>query len=930
MTFPIPAQPGDGVPFEKLLALLRVSDEMGQSVFRRDRQATLDTVAGHVHDLLNAEACAVFLVPEDAPRELVLAARRLDKEPPDQGGVRLRIESAPGSGLTGHIADEGRIVRLHGADLRDNPYVAGRSTAHLASAECFSVMGIPLRDRKGRVLGIVKVDNKKGGAGLAGPDAFFDETDEFIARLLLDKIVLVLESLRTFEAFRRLIEHMHRAGSLDEFLEETLKIGMALLQADRGHFIWWDVAERRSVIRALVGESSLSKGDILPGHGIVHDVLKTGEPHLVKDVQGYAGDYYQANPSTRSEITVRLEFEGRALGVLNMESSRVNGFDEQDLELLRLLAHHAAIAAQVVGKEIHFRGIVQRLAEQAPSQEEVLRSILASVESSYGFDAGLIFIPDYTLNLLRCSAHTGADSLGVDPADFAIRFDEEALATKVFKEQEAYFSADPATDKNISPKGRETFRLGGALVAIPLIFRGRTVGVLISWSRRNPPPREEHKELLKPLAHLAAMTIAIAESGQQRVKVLEKIEEILTQMQTELSLEKNLHQILLGVQAAGFDKVRAFEFREGAAAFVGLDSVGMSDPEGFAGLTISLDENPYARHLAESWQGNPAARKYGAEKFGPDPDAERLEKDPQMPWAVVPLVIAKKLYGQITADNRPTKRDITDDSLEYLTLLGALASQAIADEERIAAIDELNGLRARKFREQFLRVALHNFNRPVHSVFNIAEKLTAEDDLPAPQSRHWLRMMNEQAQHLVKLSQQAHTYMRLQNPERPRDSVSLAELVRNAVEEFRFDAEGRGIRLELSPPEDDCELTADRDALAIVLRNLLDNALKFSPDGGVIRVELGAHPVGCRGSVTDQGPGVPEAERETIFKDFTSIARADVPESTGLGLSIAKFVVEEHHGFLLCEDGPGQCGARFSFILPRRGAEELKLGKERA
>ena len=96
------------VPVDQLLALSQASDEMLRSVFHRDHHAALRTVTQCVHDLLSAEYCGIFLVPEDAPHELELTAQCSDlsghEDPPP---VRLPIHSAPKGGMTGHIAEQG-------------------------------------------------------------------------------------------------------------------------------------------------------------------------------------------------------------------------------------------------------------------------------------------------------------------------------------------------------------------------------------------------------------------------------------------------------------------------------------------------------------------------------------------------------------------------------------------------------------------------------------------------------------------------------------------------------------------------------------------------------------------------------------------------------------------------------------------------------
>jgi signal transduction histidine kinase len=107
-----------------------------------------------------------------------------------------------------------------------------------------------------------------------------------------------------------------------------------------------------------------------------------------------------------------------------------------------------------------------------------------------------------------------------------------------------------------------------------------------------------------------------------------------------------------------------------------------------------------------------------------------------------------------------------------------------------------------------------------------------------------------------------------------------------------------------------------------VLTNVIGNAVKFSPAGGVITVSLG-HAAATDGSplaevvVTDSGIGIPESERESIFDKFVQSSKTSTGAGgTGLGLAISREIIHAHGGSIRAEDNPGG-GARFVFTLPR-------------
>jgi two-component system sensor histidine kinase KdpD len=316
---------------------------------------------------------------------------------------------------------------------------------------------------------------------------------------------------------------------------------------------------------------------------------------------------------------------------------------------------------------------------------------------------------------------------------------------------------------------------------------------------------------------------------------------------------------------------------------------------------------------------------YDSTQFGPDPEAEGLQKDPKAPWAAAPLVVGGRLYGQIIADNGRSQRIISSEALDYLTLLAALAAQAIANE---ATIEDL---RAKELTRRFLEVALHDLKSPVHSIKNISERLTSEAGIDSSQRVEWLNLLNAEAQRLDYLVKQADTYTRLGRSERPRQHVSLRELVSDTSQIVAASAGHLGVHVDIDLPSDACVIEADREGLQVALNNVLENALKFSRAGeriGICLSQVSPLPNTWhyRISIQDEGPGIPDGEKQEIFDELVSIPRSGVPESTGLGLPTARKIVEAHGGTLECFDGPNNQGADFVFALPGQAHTPLTNG----
>jgi signal transduction histidine kinase len=152
------------------------------------------------------------------------------------------------------------------------------------------------------------------------------------------------------------------------------------------------------------------------------------------------------------------------------------------------------------------------------------------------------------------------------------------------------------------------------------------------------------------------------------------------------------------------------------------------------------------------------------------------------------------------------------------------------------------------------------------------------------------------------------------------EPTDMAELARQTVESLRTGAAARGVSLALEVQGDLPTMTVDGGRIGQVLRNLLENAIRHSPQGGQVRLTMRRDAQaagGLRATVADQGPGIPAEELELVFERFyrSDPSRARSTGGAGLGLAIVKLLVEAHGGRVWAESEPGQ-GARFAFTIP--------------
>jgi two-component system sensor histidine kinase KdpD len=152
-----------------------------------------------------------------------------------------------------------------------------------------------------------------------------------------------------------------------------------------------------------------------------------------------------------------------------------------------------------------------------------------------------------------------------------------------------------------------------------------------------------------------------------------------------------------------------------------------------------------------------------------------------------------------------------------------------------------------------------------------------------------------------------------------RSAQSLHKIVQAQLEKLREGLEGRKVTVQV--PETLPRVSVDPEFIGIVIGQLFNNALKYTPPGSPLTLRASAGETEVIVSLEDCGPGISEPEQKKIFEKFFrgKDQRERIP-GTGMGLTIAREIVRAHHGRIWVESEPGK-GARFSFSVPRTARE---------
>lgn len=239
--------------------------------------------------------------------------------------------------------------------------------------------------------------------------------------------------------------------------------------------------------------------------------------------------------------------------------------------------------------------------------------------------------------------------------------------------------------------------------------------------------------------------------------------------------------------------------------------------------------------------------------------------------------------------------------------------------------DVTSQARLERARRDLIANASHEFKTPLFSLAGFLE-LIDEGNVNADDQREFLQLMRQQVDRLRNLAVSMLDLSRVEagSIEMQPEDVDLEAVARSVLDEFQVQAQAKALTLAVDDGE---AVTAwcDEQRLAQVLRALVDNAVKFSPQGSSVRVATRAEASWATIVVSDDGPGIPAAELPHVFERFHRGSEERATTSgAGLGLSIARELTEKMGGSVRADSGGG--GASFSVRLPRAPRRRAQSG----
>ncbi len=873
-----------------------------------------------------------------------------------------------------HVIRTGEAVRIPQID--DDMLVAGAQDAeHLALLRALGMraaLTVPLLAGE-RILGTLTLVMAESGRG-------YEEVDREVALSLGRRAGLAIEKAQLYAAEQRARLAAEQVADRLGRLQRVTGALAAVLQPE-------DVARvvTEQVVQALGATASavMSYDPVSRTLQLLHatgygeaflgwerfsadgpypfgEVVRDGRPIYVPARAAFNARYPElATSRTISEAAAYLPLlvDGQAIGGISIGFAAVRELDVEERMFLEALA---AQCAQALDRARLF-GAEQRARERLAFLAEASTQLVASLDYQVTLEQiTRLCVPrladwcvvdrladDGTI-VMEILTHT-------DPAKvqwaramrerFVVHIDQPVGASQVIRTGEPLLMSN-ITDEVLQLAARDEeelrmLRIVGysSLVVVPLRAHDRIIGSigLVTTNDSNRQLTPDDVTLAEELARRAGVALdnarlyqaaaearVSAEQASQRVTRLQEITAALgATMTPEQVSDLMVHE---GLAALGADA---------GVVFLLADEGRMWEAVSFRGYPPELAPR-HVRSPVDAPGPLSAARECRQLVLVQTPE-ELLRRWPNLAEAqarsgdaalvAVPLVLDQEVLGVLTAAFRAPRRFSTDDQA-FLEALGRQCAQALdrarlfaAEQEARAAAEE-----AVTLRDRFLSVASHELKTPLTSMLlqtQLLQRRVGRVGLLAEREQRTLQVVSEQAQRLDRMITSLLDISRLELGQLSlsRATVNLCALTQRVVTEVQPTTEAHIVTC--AAPEEELLVDGDELRLEQVLQNLLQNAIKYSPDGGPIEVIVAPEAGQVCLTVTDRGMGFPADTAARLFERFYRAPNADPRQISGLGIGL--YVVQEImrlHGGSVRAEPQETGGSRFTVCLPQMASSE--------
>ena len=578
-----------------------------------------------------------------------------------------------------------------------------------------------------------------------------------------------------------------------------------------------------------------------------------------------------------------------------------------------------------------------RILAEAESLTNAAPKLLQMLCQSLGWDLGQLWIVDRDVDKLRWLASWQVDSLAAD--DFAatsrgrLFSSGVGLPGRVWADGTSQWIRDIGEDSNF-PRGASASQADlRSAFGFPIKLGDGVSGVMEFFTREHQSSDLSLQDVMTAIGNQIGQLVERERVEEERSKLYER--EQRSRLELEATMER-MRQVQIVTEVAlahlSLDKLLA-ELLDRVRDAMDVDTVVIllleenSDLVAWAAKGLELDVKIRVP-LGAGFAGRVAERKTpiaidDIEKA--DLHTPFLRDHGVKSLLGVPLLIEGRVVGVIHV-GRLLVRPFTDGDTRLLEMVAfrvalSIDNARLFEEERTARRDAEAASRAK---DEFLTTISHELRTPLTPIIGWIHMIR-NDLLPQKEAAHGLQVIEKNSHALKRLindlldmSAILSGKMRMeQNP------VPLDAAVREAVEMVRPGASAREVRLEIALSNSrDAVVTGDRTRLVQAFSNLLDNAIKFSPPGGLVKIACEVNGDNAIVRVEDKGRGISSEFLPFVFERFRQEdgSKTRAHGGLGLGLALVKSFVEAHHGSVQADSAGKGHGSRFTIMLPRTKA----------
>ena len=481
--------------------------------------------------------------------------------------------------------------------------------------------------------------------------------------------------------------------------------------------------------------------------------------------------------------------------------------------------------------------------------------------------------------------------------------------------------------------------VGGILLytAVFGMVTNRQARRIIQSNKTIEQQKQELTEALVALANQSKVVIDNArlfhevQSQQSRLeqlsKDMERLYRLSTTMQEPLSLREQLHRVLEGASQMGLlDRIYIWAVSPEADRLVNLAGAGFAADEwkDFDGAEIPLTE---AGAMSRAYEQGLPLLFNDQNPLPPElrlrPPYSEIRAIRTREFLVVPMIARGVTVGVLAGDNKPSGRPILAPTVDLLQTFASHAAVAVANARLFQAIEDKSRQleAANRAKSQFLANMSHELRTPMNAILGYTELILDDAYGEVPEKiRGVLDRVDKSGRHLLGL---INDVLDLSKIEAGQLSLSLSDYsMKDVVQSVFLAVEAlaaeKQIELQFTLPPELPTGRGDERRLTQVLLNLVGNAIKFTEAGRLsVGVALDGHAFTV--SVADTGPGIAPEDQQKIFEEFHQVDSSSTRKKggPGLGLAIARRIIEMHGGRLWVESAPG-AGSTFTFRVPVR------------